>query len=289
MITTARPSLDVVAAIALTPAGPDRFTAEPTGGRLIRPFGGHVLAITLAAAQATVAPGRPVASSQTYFVGSARVDRPFDLDVTRDSDGRSFSHRRVTLRQDGKLIATLAAMFHQPEPGAQQQAVMPDVPPPESLRPQDDLIEEALPGMPPHRFVFWDRDVGVDFRSVEPFVTYDPPPRPAIQTLWFKIRQPLSDDPAEHQRMLTYASDFYFMHTGLRPLGIGWCDPKLMDVSLDHSMWFHQPFRADDWLLFAMDSPYSGGARTLARASIFTRDGRLVASIAQQGLIRLTE
>ena len=283
-----RPAFDIAAAIALEEIAPDRFTAVATGGQLVRPFGGHILAIALGAAQRTAPEGRRAASTHSYFVRGARIDRPFDLRIERDSDGRSFSHRRVFLEQDGRLILTLSAMFQERAEGAEQQAAMPDVPAPETLAPQDAIIADALAGMPPHRSVFWDRDIGIDFRSVEPFHTYDPPPRPARQNFWFRIKRQLSDDPAEHQRMLAYASDFYLMHTGLMPLAIGWCDPDLQDVSLDHAMWFHRPFRADDWLLYAMDSPFSGGARTLARGSFFTRDGMLVASVAQEGLIRLT-
>jgi acyl-CoA thioesterase-2 len=279
---------DIEAAIALVEIGADRFRAAPVAGGLVRPFGGHVLALALSAAQRTVVAERPVVSAHSYFVRSARIDRPLDLQVTRESDGRSFSHRRVTIEQDGRLILTQTALFHQPENGGHQQAIMPDVPAPETLPRQQDVVDAIMPTLNSLRVAFWGRDLGIDFRSVEPYISHDPPVRPAFQNFWFRITAPVPDDPATHQRLLTYASDYYLMHTGLLPLGISWCDADLQDISLDHTIWFHEPFRADEWLLYAMDSPWSGGARTLARGSFFTRDGRLVASIAQEGLIRMT-
>jgi acyl-CoA thioesterase-2 len=258
-----------------------------SGGPLFRLFGGQVLAQALAAAQHTVRPGRPAHSCHAYFVRAGRIDAPIDFRVTRDTDGRSFSARRVEARQGDDLILTLSASFHDPEEGPAQQAVMPAVPGPLDLPPQDDAIAAALPDMPSHRIVFWDRDIGVDYRAVEPFYTVNPPKAPPHRSFWFRIRDRLGDELGEHQRMLAYASDLYVMHTGLLPLGISWSDHGLQDSSLDHALWFHQPFRADEWLLYTMDSPFAGGARTLGRGTIFAQDGRLVASVAQEGLIRL--
>ncbi|MBO9375876.1 acyl-CoA thioesterase II [Sphingomonas histidinilytica] len=263
--------------------------SAPSGGPLFRLFGGQVLAQALAAAQHSVAAGRLAHSCHAYFVRAGRVDRPIDFSVSRDTDGRSFSARRVEARQGDELILTLSASFHDAEPGPVQQAAMPDVPDPLDLPPQDDAIAAALPDMPPHRVVFWDRDIGIDFRAVEPFRTVDPPRAPPRRSFWFRTRDRLGDDPGEHQRMLAFASDLYILHTGLLPLGISWSDHGLNDASLDHALWFHQPFRADEWLLYTIDSPYAGGARTLGRGTIFARDGRLVASVAQEGLIRLVQ
>lgn len=265
----------------------DRFRIAASNGPLARLFGGQVLAQTLAAAQRTVAPDRPANSCHAYFVRPGDPAKPIDFAVSRDSDGRSFSARRVTAMQDDALILTLTAAFHQPEPGEHQQLAMPDVPPPESLISQDAVLAAALPHLPPHRHAFWDRDMGIDFRTVEPFVTIAPPKAPPQRHFWVKLKMPIGDDPRQHQLMLAYVSDLYMMHTGLLPLGISWADPRLQDASLDHSLWFHQPFRIDEWLLFAMDSPYAGGARTLGRGTFFARDGRLVASAAQEGLIRI--
>lgn len=267
--------------------GPDQLRVPASGGPLFRLFGGQVLAQALGAARQTVRDGRPAHSCHAYFVRAGRTDLPIDFRVTRDSDGRSFSNRRVEARQGDDLILTLSASFHDPEDGPEQQAAMPDVPGPLDLPRQDDLIAAALPAMPPHRVVFWGRDIGIDYRGVEPFHTVEPPRAPPRRAFWFRIRDRLSGDPAEHQRMLAFASDLYIMHTGLLPLGISWSDHGLQDSSLDHALWFHQPFRADEWLLYTMDSPYAGGARTLGRGTIFAEDGRVVASVAQEGLIRL--
>jgi acyl-CoA thioesterase-2 len=268
--------------------GPDGALRAPaSGGPLFRLYGGQVLAQALAAAQSTVPADKLAHSCHAYFVRAGRTDQPIDFTVLRDADGRSFSARRIEARQDSTLILTMSASFHVQEEGASHGAFMPDVPDPESIVPQDEIIAAALPHMPPHRIVFWDRDIGIDYRAVEPFVTIDPPQAPARRSFWFRLRDPMGDDPAEHQRMLAFASDLYIMHTGLLPLGISWSAHDLQDASLDHAIWFHQPFRADDWLLYAMDSPYAGGARTLGRGTIFDRAGRVVASVAQEGLIRI--
>ncbi len=263
--------------------------AAASGGPLFRLFGGQVLAQALAAAQHTVSADRAGHSCHAYFVRAGRIDQPIDFTVIRDTDGRSFSARRVEARQGDDLILTMSASFHVPEDGPTQQAAMPDVPGPLDLPPQDDAIAAALPAMPPHRTVFWDRDIGIDYRAVEPFHTVNPPKAPPQRAFWFRFRDRMGDDLGEHQRMLAFASDLYIMHTGLLPLGISWSDHGLQDASLDHALWFHQPFRADDWLLYTMDSPFAGGARTLGRGTIFAQDGRVVASVAQEGLIRLKD
>ena len=265
---------------------PDCFRAAATGGALLRLFGGHVLAQALSAAQRTAPPGRYAHSLHANFIRPGLTEQPIDYHVTRYADGRSFSTRRVEGFQGGKVIIVLSASMHDDEYGPTQQARMPDVPPPEVLPSQDEVIAAAMPYLPPHRQAFWDRDLGVDFRAVEPFVTVDPPVVSASRHFWARVRRPLSEDPAEHQQMLTYFSDLYLLHTGLRPLGLSWADHRMHDASLDHAVWFHQRFRADEWLLYVMDSPFTGGARTLARGTIFTQDGRLVASVTQEGLIR---
>lgn len=266
---------------------PDRFRVPPTFGPLARLFGGHVLAQALSAAQRTVRPGRLAHSCHAYFVRPGRVDVPIDFAVTRDSDGRSFSARRVTATQEGALILSLSASMHEEEAGPVQQFAPPEVPPPESLPPLDAVMAESMARMPSYRQAFWDRDLGLDFRAVEPFVTIDPPATPPRRHFWVRVRDRLGEDPAEHQRMFAYLSDLFILHTGLGPLGVSWASPRLQDASLDHAIWFHHRFRADEWLLCAMDSPFAGGARTLGRTTVFTREGQLVASVAQEGLIRI--
>lgn len=269
-----------------TPA-PDRFVARPGGGKPARLYGGHVIAQALAAAQLTAPAGRHVNSCHAYFVRPGDPHLPIDFAVERDSDGRSFSARRVTAAQVGRLILSLSASLHVPEDGPAHRAPMPDVPPPEALVPQDERLSGIADRLPPRHQAFWLSDIGIDFRMVEPFETFDPPLRAARRHVWLRLRHRIGDDVAEHQRLFAYASDLYLMHTGLLPLGIGWADPRLQDASLDHAIWFHDRFRIDDWLLYALDSPAAGHARTLARGLVFTRAGRLVASVAQEGLIRM--
>lgn len=266
---------------------PDRFRVPATGGPLARLFGGHVLAQALSAAQRTVTARRLAHSCHVYFVRPGRTDAPIEYAVTRDSDGRSFSARRVAATQNGTLILSLSASMHEEEDGPVQQFPLPDVPPPESLPPLSDVIAAAMAQMPPERQAFWDRDLGLDFRAVEPFVTINPPVQAPHRHFWVRVREPLGRDPAEHQRMFAYLSDLFVLHTGLGPLGVSWASPRLQDASLDHAIWFHQRFRVDEWLLCVMDSPFAGGARTLGRTTVFARDGRLVASVAQEGLIRI--
>jgi acyl-CoA thioesterase-2 len=267
---------------ALDEVGPDLFRLPPTHGPLARLFGGQVLAQALASAQRTVSPDRPANSCHAYFVRAGDRTKPMDFAVVRDSDGRSFSTRRVLVTQGDVMILTMSASFHQPESGPSQQFAMPDVPPPESIRPQEELLAAELALLPPHRQAFWGRDLGIDFRAVESIISIAPPIASSTRHLWLRLKKPIGDDQAHHQRMLAYVSDLYLMHSGLLPLGISWAAPDLQDVSLDHALWFHQPFRIDDWLLYVMDSPFSGGARTLARGTFFDRAGRLVASVAQE-------
>lgn len=266
---------------------PDRFVARPGGGILARLYGGQVIAQALAVAQRTAPADRHVNSCHAYFVRSGDPHRPIDFAVERDSDGRSFSARRVTVMQEGRLILSLSASMHVPEGGPAHHMAMPDVPAPEALVSQDRRLAEIAERLPARHQAFWLQDVGIECRMVEPFETFDPVPRPAHRHVWLRLRHRIGDDMAEHQRLFAYASDLYLLHTGLLPLGIGWADPRLQDASLDHAIWFHDRFRIDEWLLYALDSPAAGHARTLGRGLVFTRDGRLVATVAQEGLIRM--
>lgn len=266
---------------------PDVFRARPQPTTMLRLFGGQVVAQALSAAQHTVAEGRFANSLHAYFVRPGDPAVPIDFAVERDSDGRSFSARRVTARQAGRLILTLSASFHAGEDGAIHHLPMPDVPAPETLRPESEAISDIADRLPERHRGFWLNDMGFDYRIVEPGDAFAPAPVEGRRHVWFRLRHVIGDDQAVHQRLLAYASDLYMMHTGLLPLGIGWADPRLQDASLDHAVWFHDRFRIDDWLLFAIDSPAGAHARTLGRGLIFTRDGRLVASAAQEGLVRM--
>ena len=272
---------------AFETVGADRFRLPPVPSRLLRLYGGQVIAQALAAVQRTAPPGRPVHSCHAYFVSAGDSARPIDFIVSRDRDGRSFSARRVAVEQDGRLILSMAASLHAIEAGAQHQFAMPEVAPPESLRPMEDAIAAFGDTLPRRHWPFWRREQMIDWRPVEPFRIMNGPPEPSPRHFWLRLKAPLGDDPAEHQRFLAYASDLHILHAGLAPLGIGWADPYLQTASLDHAIWFHDRFRVDEWLLYALDSPAAGHARALGRGNVFARDGRLVATVTQQGLIRV--
>jgi acyl-CoA thioesterase-2 len=280
-------SAELEALFAFEQIDADRCCAAATRSPMSRLYGGQVIAQALAAAQRTVKPGRLAHSCHAYFVRPGHPDLPIGFETMRDSDGRSFSARRVTAVQQHRLILSLSASFQDEEPGPEHQFEAPPVPGPEHLRPQSEVLGEIGTCLPPRHHAFWLRDIGFDFRSVEPFVTFEPVPMTARRHFWFRLRHRIGDDPAEHQRLFAYASDLYLLHAGLLPLGVSWAEPNLQDASLDHSIWFHDRFRIDEWLLYALDSPRAGHARTLARGQVFTADGRLVISVAQEGLIRL--
>ena len=267
--------------------GRNRFRAAPTFSPMARLYGGQVVAQALTAAQRTVAPARQVHSCHAYFVGPGDPAHPIDLAVARDTDGRSFSARRVTARQGRRLILTLAASFHDNEPAAAAQTAMPAVPSPDALPSQTDLIAAVADRLPARLHAFWLEPQAVDYRMVEPFAVFAAPPAPPQRHIWMRIRTPLGDDPCEHRRLLAYASDLHIMHSGLKRIGIGWADANLQTASLDHTIWFHGDFRADEWVLYALDSDFAGNSRTLGRGLVFTADGRLIASIAQEGLARV--
>jgi acyl-CoA thioesterase-2 len=223
-------------------------------------FGGQVLGQALSAAAQTVPPGRDVHSMHAYFLRPGDPKRPIVYDVDRIRDGKSFTTRRVVAIQAGEAIFNLAASFHVDEGGFDHQDEMPAAPPPESLAEHPRAKE-----MP---FEMRLADEG-DSRLV-----------------WLRARGTLGDDPALHRYLLAYVSDHSFITTALLRHGVTVFSPGMQVASLDHVMWFHRPFRADDWLLHAMESPSARGARGLVRGRVFTRDGRLVAATAQEGLIR---
>jgi acyl-CoA thioesterase-2 len=250
-------------------------------------FGGQVLGQALSAAVQTVPAERRVHSLHAYFLRPGRVERPIVYDVDRIRDGSSFTTRRVVAIQGGNAIFNLAASFQKVEPGFEHQDAMPDAPPPESLPTEQERVAPFAQRLPR---VLRDRALAprpFELRPVEvesdPFL---PTPKPPRRMVWLKTAGSLRDDPALHAYLLAYASDHAFVTTSLLPHGVTWLTPGMQVASLDHVMWFHQPFRVDEWLLYAIDSPAAHGARGLVRGRIFSRDGRLVASSAQEGLIR---
>ena len=252
-----------------------------------RIFGGQVLAQALVAARRTIdEDDRTAHSLHAYFILEGDLDLPVVYFVDRLRDGRSFTTRRVTAIQHGRAIFTLSASFHREEDGVAHQDDMPDVPPPETLRSEVDIFREHADRLPAHLKAILTQDRPLEFRPVEPFTFLDRAPRPPRRRIWIRSPGPLPDNPAYHQAGLAYASDYGLLSTALQPHGRTVRDTDIMAASLDHSLWFHRPFRVDDWLLYTLDSPVAHGARGFAMGTFYTRDGRLVASAAQEGLLR---
>ena len=250
-------------------------------------FGGQVLGQALSAAVQTVPGELLVHSLQSYFLRPGDVTKPIIYDVDRIRDGSSFTTRRVVAIQSGKPIFNLAASFQKLEEGFEHQDEMPEAPPPESLPTEQERAAVYASRLP--RFLRERATAEHPFElrrggpNEDPFL---PTPGPARRMVWLRTSGRLPDDPALHRYLLAYASDNAFITTALIPHGVAWLTPGMQVASLDHVMWFHQPFRVDEWLLNVMDSPAAHGARGLVRSRVFTQSGRLVASSAQEGLIR---
>lgn len=253
-----------------------------------RVFGGQVFAQALVAARRTVSEPREAHSAHGYFILPGDLAAPIVYFVDRLRDGGSFTTRRVTAIQHGQAIFNLSASFHIEEPGNAHQAEMPQVPPPEALAPELQLIREMADRIPePLRSVLT-QDRPIDFRPVTPVDPFRPvAPHAPIRHVWFRAIGTLPDEPMIHQAVLAYASDYGLITTALQPHGLTFRSRGLQMASLDHSLWMHKRFRVDDWLLYAMDSPVAAGARGFARGTIYTRAGELVASVAQEGLMRV--
>jgi len=258
-------------------------------------FGGQVLGQALSAAQATVEGGsgsRRAHSLHAYFLRAGNIEAPIVYEVDRTRDGGSFSVRRVTAIQHGRVIFFCAASFQAEEDGAEHQLSMPEVPQPEDIAPAPPVPAEVMASLPPKVQRWMSRRGPFEFRHVDMpgYGTRDelnPPKRPPFQQVWFRLSEPVGDSPELHRALLAYASDFQLLGTATYPHGISYYQPNVQMASLDHALWFHRPFRADDWLLYSIDSPSASGSRGLARGQIFDRQGRLVASTAQEGLIRV--
>ena len=272
----------------LEPLEVNLFRGQSTdlGGRSV--FGGQVVGQALVAAART-AENRLAHSLHAYFLLPGDMAAPIVYEVDRIRDGRSFTARSVKAIQHGRPILSMIASFHLDEPGLQHQMKMPDVPPPESLRSMNELRAEwvAEAGKVPDRVRdFMLRPAPIEFRPVEPWNPLKPTPTRHGQTCWFKAVDQVPDSPILHSCLLAYASDTNLLPTALMPHGRSWLTGQTIVASIDHAMWFHRPGRIDDWLLYVMDSPSAQGARGLARGLIFDRKGTLVASVAQEGLMR---
>lgn len=252
-----------------------------------RVFGGQVLAQALVAARRTVEEGREAHSLHAYFILPGDLELPIVYFVERLRDGGSFSTRRVTAIQRGEAIFNLSASFHTPQEGIDHQSPPPEVPPPEELTPELERIRALAHRIPEELRPVLTQDRPIDFRVVEEVGLVDPTPKPPTRHVWFRADGDMPDDPLAHRALLAYASDYGLLSTVLQPHGLTIRTPGLQVASLDHALWFHRPFRADDWLLYAVESPVAAEARGFARGTVYTRDGRLVATSAQEGLTRM--
>ena len=250
-----------------------------------RVFGGQVIGQALVAAYRTIE-DRAAHSLHAYFLRAGDPKVPIIYEVDRIRDGNSFSTRRVVAIQHGQAIFSMAASFHKHEEGLIHQAKMPDVPQPEALSSEAELKEHFVGRLPEPLKAYWQHERPIEIRPVDLSRYTSPGKRTASQQVWIKATGELGDSLACNQCVLAYASDFTLLDTALIAHGRFVFDPTLMLASLDHAIWFHRPFRIDDWLLYSQDSPSSAGARAFCRGTLFTRSGELVASTAQEGLLR---
>ena len=251
-----------------------------------RVFGGQVLGQALTAASYTVQ-DRRVHSLHAYFLVAGDVKAPivYEVDVARD--GKSFSNRRVVAIQHGQPIFNMTASFQVPEEGLEHAAPMPQVPGPEGLADVRELESDVLRKVPEKMRRFLTHERPFEFRPVEPIHVIAPPRAAPVRHLWLRTLDKLPDNADLHRNVLAYVSDYQLVSTATLPHGVHFAEGNVQLASLDHAMWFHRPFRVDDWLLYAMESPNASGGRGLAMGRFFTRDGVLVASTAQEGVVRI--
>jgi acyl-CoA thioesterase-2 len=251
-----------------------------------RIFGGLVIAQALLAAYKTV-PERICHSLHAYFIRPGDVNAPVLYEVERARDGGTFTTRRVAAIQHGEQIFNLACSFQTPEAGLEHQLVMPGAPAPETLPTDGEYLRSLGDQIHPKMLAFLDKPRPIDVRWVDPQNPVNPEKKSGTKEVWMRARAPLGDDVKMQQAALAYASDMAFMESALRPHGLIWTTPGLQAASLDHAMWFHHPFDFNDWILFSQDSPSASQGRGLVRGQMFSRGGKLVASVAQECLMRV--
>jgi acyl-CoA thioesterase II len=267
----------------------DLYRGRRNPGGKGRVFGGQVIAQALMSAVGSVDPERVAHSLHAYFMRPGDEDFPIIYRVERDYDGGSFSNRRVIASQRGKPILNMICSFQRREKGLSHQAQMPTVPDPETLVSEAEHIRKYQDKLDPRLFKFLTRDRPIEIRPVEPWSHIDPEKRDPARNIWFRARGDIGEDQLMHRAVLAFASDMALLSTCMQPHGVSWLSHNMQTASLDHAVWFHDDVRMDDWLLYTTDSPWSGSARGFNRGQLFTRDGRLVASTAQEGLIRLRD
>ena len=280
----------LVRLLTVTPAGDNAFTGGQQPGGIGRVFGGQVIAQALQSAQVTAPEGMEAHSLHAYFLRGGREGVDIDYAVAADFDGRSFANRRVVARQDGSAILNLTASFQLPEEGLEHDdCPMPDVPSPEELPTDTEMRKKFLAEMgeiSDAQRELMTRPRPIEMRTSGKLHWMNADKKPPHAHSWFRAAAALPDDPALHRAVIAYASDYTLLGTSALPHGLSWARGELKGASLDHAIWFHRPARADEWLLYATDSPWSGGGRGFNRGRIFNRDGELVASVAQEGVVR---
>jgi acyl-CoA thioesterase II len=248
-------------------------------------FGGQVLGQALVAATATVEQ-RVVHSLHAYFLRRGDFNSPIVYEVDRAWDGKNFATRRIIAIQHGQQIFNMSASFQVPAAGVDHQNLMPDVPPPEELQDLESHYRN-VENLPSYARRVLERRRPFEFRPVQAPILTQPQTSPPLKYVWLRAVDTLPDDEALHRCLLAYVSDFHLLETALMPHAVSRMSPNLVLASIDHAMWFHRSVRVDDWLLYATDSPSASGSRGFTRGSLFARDGRLVASTSQEGLIRM--
>lgn len=264
-----------------------RGQSRATGQRSI--FGGLVAGQALMAACYTVPEDRQVHSLHAYFLRPGDFSTPIIYDVDRIRDGKSFTTRRVNAIQHGRAIFSLAASFQLPEEGVEHQSEMPEVPGPEGLQDDQVIREQYAQRIPENLREAFLRERPVEFRPIKPANPFNSERQSPLRQTWFRIPGPLDVDQATNRALLTFCSDFGLLGTAMLPHGMNFFQPNVQSASIDHAMWYHRPFRMDEWLLYVTDSPSAAGARGMNFGSIYRQDGTLVASVAQEGLMRLRQ
>lgn len=283
---TANPIQELLSLLDLEPIEVNIFRGLSPKDRSQRVFGGQVLGQALVAATRTVE-NRVCHSLHAYFLLPGDPKVPILYEVDRSRDGKSFSSRRVVAIQHGRPIFHMSVSFQIDEPGLEHQIDAPAVPRPETLPSEDDARRAIADKVPAEHREHFLRPRPIELRPVEPGDILNPGKRRPHQAVWVRATGPLPDERALQQCVLAYASDMTLLDTCLLPHGIGWFDSRVQMASIDHAMWFHRPFRADAWLLYVQDSPAASGTRGFNRGLIYAENGTLVASVAQEGLVRM--
>lgn len=270
----------------LQTVGQGVFAGAPAPDGRARVFGGQVLAQALAAACFTAPEGWACHSLHAYFLRPGKPGRPIDYEVAAMRDGQSFATRKVVAVQRDEVNLELIASFERDGGGAAYQGAMPEVPPPESYPEEDERTAKLLETAPPEYREYLARKRPIESIRVDARDFSDRSPSAAPIRTWMRVRSPLMDDPNLHRCALAYASDLGALEPSLRAIGAGFGDGAMQVASLDHALWLHRPFRFDDWLLFVFEPVSVAAGRGLSRGSVWSRDGQLVASLAQEGVMR---